>query len=328
MINRNPPIISIVMATYNRSNIISYAIESVLNQTLTDWELIIVGDGCTDETEQVINVFQDQRIVFHNLPTNHGEQSVANNFGMKKARGRYLAFLGHDDMWFPKHLENAITTMKENADVKMVCCPTLFIPHDAKIEVLGIFKNSLVRSGEYMPTSSWVMLTEFARAVGEWKSAWTLKEAPQDEWLKRAISMSKVMTTNKIGLVKITAADRKNSYSHSNIKEHEYYKNLMLKDTHFCEKTIIRYFSSEQTRNQLARYALGEATYYELFRSIIFRSIKLILTLFRIDINQLFLIKKEKGEIINRFRKTRGLKEMVLLKNKVPFKKLREIIGK
>src|SRR3990167_5693323 len=176
MLSKNSPAISIVMATYNRSNIISYAIESALNQVMTDWELIIVGDACTDETEHVISAFHDQRIIFYNLPTNHGEQSVPNNFGMKKARGKYLAFLGHDDMWFPQHLETALTPLNENPDVKMVCCPTIYIPNNGNIVVFGIFKNSILRAGEYMPPSSWVMLTEFARAVGDWKNAWTSKE--------------------------------------------------------------------------------------------------------------------------------------------------------
>src|SRR3990167_199298 len=314
MINRNSSIISIVMATYNRSNIISYAIESVLNQTITDWELIIVGDGCTDDTEQVIKTFQDQRIIFYNLPTNHGEQSVPNNFGIQKATGKYLAFLGHDDMWFPQHLESALATLNENADVKMVCCPTIFIPNNGNIIVLGIFKNSLLRTGEYMPTSSWVMLTDFTRAVGDWKSAWILKEQPQEEWLKRALSMSRVMATNKIGLVKITSADRKNSYSCSNNMEHEYYKHIMSEDIRFCEKSIVKHFTCKETHYELSRYALAEATYYQLFRSVLFKSIKLILALLRIDINQLLLIKKNvrNGEVINGFRKTRGLKEIII----------------
>ena len=313
MINRKSPIISIVMATYNRSNIISYAIESVLNQTITDWELIIVGDHCTDETEQVIHTFQDQRIIFYNLPSNHGEQSVPNNFGIKKASGKYLAFLGHDDMWFPEHLENTLTALNENLDVKMVCCPTIFIPNNGNIKILGIFKNSLLQSGEYMPPSSWVMLTDFARTLGDWKSAWTLKELPQEEWLERALKMSRVIATNKIGLLKITSADRKNSYSCSNNMEHEYYKNMMIENMQFCEKSIIKHFTNKETHDRSSRYALAEATYYQLFRSILFKTIKIILTSLRIDINQL---KKNvsKGEVANGFRKTRGLKEIIIPK--------------
>lgn len=310
----NTPTVSIIMATYNRSNIISYVIESVLNQTISNWELIIVGDGCTDETKQVINNYLDKRIIFLNLPTNHGEQSVPNNFGMKKAVGQYLAFLGHDDMWFPQHLETALETLNKNPEVKMVCCPTIFIPNNGNIAILGIFKNSLLPFGEYMPTSSWVMLTDFARVVGDWKSAWALKEHPQEDWLKRALSMSKVITTNQIGLVKITAGDRKNCYSCSNTQEHQYYKNMMLQDTKFCEKFIINYFSRKETHDEFSRYALGGATYFQLFRTILFKSIKLIFILFRIDPVQFLLVIRnvKKGEAINGFRKTKGLKEIAI----------------
>src|SRR5690606_24951720 len=95
------PLVSVVMATYNRSNIIVYAIESLRANTLQDWELIVVGDCCTDDTETVVSAFGDQRIRFINLPENCGEQSGPNNFGVGLARGKYLAFLNHDDMWFP-----------------------------------------------------------------------------------------------------------------------------------------------------------------------------------------------------------------------------------
>jgi hypothetical protein len=98
------PLVSVVMATYNRSNIIGYSIRSLLASTLQDWELIVVGDACTDDTEAVVAAFSDPRIRFVNLERNCGEQSGPNNAGVALARGRYLAFLNHDDLWLPGHL--------------------------------------------------------------------------------------------------------------------------------------------------------------------------------------------------------------------------------
>ena len=66
------PHVSIVIATYNRSNVLRFAIESVRAQTVADFELIVIGDACTDDTAAVVNGFGDPRIRFENLPRNIG----------------------------------------------------------------------------------------------------------------------------------------------------------------------------------------------------------------------------------------------------------------
>src|SRR3954449_1280859 len=99
------PAVSIVVATYNRSNVLELAIASARAQTFTDWEMHVVGDACTDDSEQVVASFADPRIHWTNLPVNHGDQSGPNNHGVERSRGRYVAFLNQDDLWFPDHLE-------------------------------------------------------------------------------------------------------------------------------------------------------------------------------------------------------------------------------
>jgi glycosyltransferase involved in cell wall biosynthesis len=98
------PLVSVVIATYNRSRVLARAIDSVRRSTLQDWELIVVGDHCTDDTEQIVAERNDARIVYVNLPRNVGEQSGPNNEGVRLSRGRYIAFLNHDDLYFPDHL--------------------------------------------------------------------------------------------------------------------------------------------------------------------------------------------------------------------------------
>ncbi len=96
-----------IIATYNRSDVLALAIESVLQQSLRDWEMWVIGDACTDDTEDVVKSFDDPRMSFENLPVNVGEQSGPNNAGAQRARGRYVAYLNHDDLWTPDHLEAA-----------------------------------------------------------------------------------------------------------------------------------------------------------------------------------------------------------------------------
>jgi glycosyltransferase involved in cell wall biosynthesis len=94
------PAVSVVTATYNRSNVLRYAVESVLAQSFRDWEIIVIGDACTDDTAAVVASYEDSRIRFTNLERNFGEQSGPNNAGFAISRGRYIAYLNHDDLWF------------------------------------------------------------------------------------------------------------------------------------------------------------------------------------------------------------------------------------
>src|SRR5262245_44210290 len=113
------PAVSVIMASYNRSNILHYAVESVRWQTRVDWELLVVDDAGTDDTGDVVAAFQDARISFIRLPANVGEQSGPNNEGLRRARGRYIAFLNQDDLWLPDHLDTLISGQKlENLRVK------------------------------------------------------------------------------------------------------------------------------------------------------------------------------------------------------------------
>src|SRR5690348_7129616 len=102
------PRFSIVLATYGRGRFIEPTIESVLGQTCTDFELIVVGDGCADETEAIVGsfaqAFAPAKITWHNLRRNLGSQSFPNNEGIRHARGDWICYLGHDDTWSPDHL--------------------------------------------------------------------------------------------------------------------------------------------------------------------------------------------------------------------------------
>jgi glycosyltransferase involved in cell wall biosynthesis len=84
-------LVSIITATYNRGNVLRYAIESVRRQTLADWEMWVVGDACTDGTGDVVRGFGDPRIHFLNLAQNVGDQSGPNNEGFQRSAGRFIA---------------------------------------------------------------------------------------------------------------------------------------------------------------------------------------------------------------------------------------------
>jgi glycosyltransferase involved in cell wall biosynthesis len=113
------PLVTVVIATYNRGETLRYAIESVLWQTFKDFELWIIGDCCTDHTEKVVRSFtHDPRVHWYNLPQNSGYQSKPNNEGIRRAKGEYIAYLNHDDIWLPNHLADTVEHLeKTDADI-------------------------------------------------------------------------------------------------------------------------------------------------------------------------------------------------------------------
>src|ERR1043166_3496543 len=111
------PLITVIIPTYNWSEVLPYSIGSVLRQTIQDFEVLVVGDGCTDDSEQVVNAQNDDRIRWINLPANSGHQSDPNNEGLRQARGSLIAYLGHDDLWFPHHLASLSTALNAGSDL-------------------------------------------------------------------------------------------------------------------------------------------------------------------------------------------------------------------
>jgi len=109
------PRVTAIIATYNWSSVLPYSVGSVLRQTFTDFELLVIGDGCTDDSEEVVTAIGDPRVQWINLPENTRHQSGPNNEGLRRARGEFIAYLGHDDLWLPHHLEVMVRALDRTA---------------------------------------------------------------------------------------------------------------------------------------------------------------------------------------------------------------------
>ena len=107
-------LVSIIMPSYNTAKYISETIESVLAQTYPNWELLIVDDCSTDDTDAVVRHYlADERIHYIKNDTNSGA-AVSRNRALREAKGKWIAFLDSDDLWFPEKLQKQIAFMEEN----------------------------------------------------------------------------------------------------------------------------------------------------------------------------------------------------------------------
>jgi glycosyltransferase involved in cell wall biosynthesis len=102
---------SIIIPTYNRGYLIKQTIDSVLGQTYKHFEVLIVDDGSTDNTQEIIREYSDPRI--HYFKKKNEERGAARNFGVSKAKGDYFTFLDSDDILYPHHFQTVYNTLKE-----------------------------------------------------------------------------------------------------------------------------------------------------------------------------------------------------------------------
>jgi glycosyltransferase involved in cell wall biosynthesis len=121
------PLVTVIMGTYKRADIIGRAIQSVLDQDFSDWELIVVGCATPDNTEQVVRSFNDPRIRFHNLEKFVDDTgSATKNQGLKMARGKYICYLDDDDTYTPDHISVFVKYMEKHPDAKLAYCRSCY----------------------------------------------------------------------------------------------------------------------------------------------------------------------------------------------------------
>ena len=110
------PQFSVIVPTYNRSRFIVPTLESALGQAHAPFEIIVVGDGGKDDSEEVIKREFGREVRWVGLSEHSGSQSAPNNAGIAAARGTHIAYLGHDDIWSPRHLEMLVAVLNDDRE--------------------------------------------------------------------------------------------------------------------------------------------------------------------------------------------------------------------
>ena len=147
MMNKVNPIVSAVIPTYNRAVLLPLAIQSALDQTFKDIEIIIVDDGSTDNTEEVVRdfVLRDNRVKYFRHEKNRGG-ATARNTGISSSNGDFIAFLDSDDLWFPQKIEKQIAILNKYENINIVYSNIVKI--DAKHNIIGMgFSRDMFPNG-------------------------------------------------------------------------------------------------------------------------------------------------------------------------------------
>lgn len=203
------PRVTVIIATYNWSSVLRYAIDSVLGQTMRDFELLVVGDGCTDDSEQVVAAVGDPRVRWINLPKNTGHQTGPNNRGLQEARGEFIAYLGHDDLWLRHHLQCTADALEESG-CAFAHSLTIRLDPDQDVGIPILPKPQYGWGG---PPSCTVHRRNVVDTIGGWNDYRKLIVAPEIDFFDRARAAGfRATFVPRLTAIKFPASQRKNAY--------------------------------------------------------------------------------------------------------------------
>ena len=132
----NQPIVSVIISTYNRTDFLKLTLQSVLNQTIQDFEIIVVDDGTPDDENMFLcQTFEKVKYI---KIENSGGPAKPRNVGIREAKGKYIAFVDDDDIWLPIKLEKQISVLENNPDFGLVHCCCQVVDEN------GIEKNEII----------------------------------------------------------------------------------------------------------------------------------------------------------------------------------------
>lgn len=196
------PLFSVVIPLFNKENFIQNTLNSVLNQTFNDYEIIIINDGSTDKSEQIVEEFNDSRIIY--LSKLNEGVSAARNYGIQHSKGKYIAFLDADDLWLPSHLSALKSLIDRHPEAGIFASryklifqnQSIYTPNYQNInaEYSGIITDYFESSLHYaVATSSSVAVPKSVfEKIGNFDTAINIGE-DMDMWIRIALEYSVVI---------------------------------------------------------------------------------------------------------------------------------------
>ncbi len=162
-----PPVVTVIIPTYNQAHFLRDALQSLCAQTFTNWEAIVINNFSVDETVAVVDSFADSRIQLENF-RNNGIIAASRNRGIALARGKYIAFLDSDDTWYPNKLAKCLEQFDD--DIGLVCHGLRWFGDQEKDIFCGPKERAtfdrLLNEGNCITTSATVVCKDMVEMVG------------------------------------------------------------------------------------------------------------------------------------------------------------------
>lgn len=210
----HPPAFTIVMATYARGRHIRPSLESVLRQDFEDYELLVVSDGPdAGDTRAEVERLASPKVRWIEMPAHGGSQAFPNNRGIAASSGRWVAYLGHDDIWSRRHLGGLARVLSSPAAPDVAVSGCLFhAPSGSRMAwVTGLFEDD--GTAYFFPPSSLAHRREALALIGGWRDPATIAPPVDDDMLLRfAAAGRRFASTGEVTVHKFTAGHRYLSY--------------------------------------------------------------------------------------------------------------------
>lgn len=269
----NNPLISVCIAVYNRENFIKAAIESVLEQTYQNFEIIIIDDGSTDNTVSVVNGIQDVRIKLFKNDKNRGVVYTRNRY-LDIAQGDYIAILDSDDCWLPNKLEQQITFFNNNLEYGICGTNAIRKYSDSKEDVWKYPSTDVgirVRLfwGSAMIHSS-IILKKSILVENDIKYSVKLKQAEDYDLIRQVMSVSKGYNINET----LVIYNVHESQFTSEAKEEQVNESFKVAQRYFFDLGIILTQEQHKAFNKIYTYKFNLCTKELLDLKDIFEKIK------------------------------------------------------
>ncbi len=291
-----PPRLSVIIATYNWSSVLPYSIGSVLRQTFADFELLVVGDGCTDDSEQVVASIDDPRVRWINLPKNSGHQSAPNNEGLRQARGELVAYLGHDDLWLPHHLETHVAAI-DASGADMTHSLLLWLdPEDGELWP----STPLPHRGAWGPPSCTVHRRSVTEVLSGWRDYREIEVPPEiDLWRRARDAGFQFMFVPRMTAIKFPASMRSGVYRSRPCHEQAAWSARIASEPDLEVTLLVQMIAGHR--------ASRTTSYRELVRQLMAETMIRVRRRLASRSNLVASLRRRKGAVIDRVRRFKGL---------------------
>ena len=242
------PRVTVIVSTYNWSSVLRYALLSAQAQTFTDFEALVIGDGCTDDSAEIVASLNDPRFRWDNLPVNHGHQSAPNNRGLALARGEWIAYLGHDDLWMPNHLELVLGRAEQtDADLAFSLAIAIGAPGCDGRALFGLFERGTFQRGHEVPPSVLIHRRSLMESVGTWPDHRATAGSPEGALLARFFDHgAKFVSLDEVTVFKFPSSWRPLSYVERKCEEQAEFFRRMRHEPDFLNRELLALATATQ----------------------------------------------------------------------------------